>query len=136
MRVFLFRSMIGVFFGAFVAVMVTSALVYFGGQSSIDGTFFINNALGYILCGWLFTVTPLYFDIRSLGLPMQTTLHFLTVTIVYFALSLWIGWIPVDVTNFLLYLVIAVFVYAIGWVSFYIYFKHESKKLNQDLRKK
>jgi len=99
-------------------------------------SFFIKNALGYILCGWLFTVTPLYFDIRSLGLPMQTTLHFLTVTIVYFALSLWIGWIPVDVTNFLLYLVIAVFVYAIGWVSFYIYFKHESKKLNQDLRKK
>ncbi|MCV4231254.1 DUF3021 domain-containing protein [Virgibacillus sp. LDC1] len=135
MNAFFFRSLIGIFFGAFIAVMTTSALIYFGGQSTIDGLSFIKNAFGYIFCGWLFTVTPLYFEIRSLALPMQTALHFLTVTIVYFILSLWAGWIPFAVKNFLLYLAISIFVYAIGWIGFYLYFKKESKKLNNDLRR-
>jgi hypothetical protein len=127
--------MIGICFGAFIAVMVTSALIYFGEQSAIDGPLFIKNGFGYIICGWLFTTTPLYFGIRSLGLPMQTVLHFLTVTIVYFILSLWIGWIPISLKNVLLYLVISILVYTIGWVIFYLYFKNELKKMNEDLRK-
>lgn len=135
MNAFLFRSMIGIFFGAFIAVMTTSALIYFDGQSAIDGQLFIKNAFGYIFCGWLFTVTPLYFKIRSLGLLTQTALHFLTVTIVYFIISLWTGWIPIDVKHFLIYLAISIFVYAIAWIGFYLYFKHESKKLNKDLRR-
>lgn len=135
MNAFIFRSMIGIFFGAFIAVMTTSALIYFGGQSTIDGLLFIKDAFGYIFCGWLFTVTPLYFKIRSLRLPMQTALHFLTVTIVYFILGLWIGWIQIGVRNFLIYLVISIFGYAIGWIGFYLYFKNESKKLNKDLRR-
>ncbi|OIB03947.1 hypothetical protein AK95_10100 [Paenibacillus sp. LC231] len=135
MNAFIFRSIIGIFFGAFIAVMTTSALIYFGGQSTIDGLLFIKDAFGYIFCGWLFTVTPLYFKIRSLRLPMQTALHFLTVTIVYFILGLWIGWIQIGVRNFLIYLAISIFGYAIGWIGFYLYFKNESKKLNKDLRR-
>lgn len=135
MNAFFFRSMIGIFFGAFIAVMTTSALIYFGGQSTIDGLLFIKDAFGYIFCGWLFTVTPLYFRIRSLRLPMQTALHFLTVTIVYFILGLWIGWIQIGVGNFLIFLAISIFGYAIGWIGFYLYFKNESKKLNKDLRR-
>lgn len=135
MNAFFFRSMIGIFFGAFIAVMTTSALIYFGGQTTIDGLLFIKDAFGYIFCGWLFSVTPLYFKIRSLRLPMQTALHFLTVTIVYFILSLWIGWIQIGVMNFLIYLAISIFGYAIGWIGFYLYFKNESKKLNKDLRR-
>ncbi|MNJ52769.1 hypothetical protein D3C77_481220 [compost metagenome] len=135
MNAFFVRSMIGIFFGAFIAVITTIALIYFGGQSAIDGPFFIKNTFGYIVCGWLFTVTPLYFKIRSLGLPIQTALHFLTITILYFILSLWIGWIPFHVKNFLIYLAISIFVYAIGWIGFYLYFKNETKKLNKDLRR-
>lgn len=135
MNAFLFRSMIGIFFGAFIAVMTTSALIYFGGQSTIDGMHFIKNAFGYIFCGWLFNVTPLYFKIRSLHLPIQTALHFLTVTIVYFLLGQWIGWIHINVKNFLIFLGISIIGYAIGWIGFYLYFKNESKKLNNDLRR-
>ena len=136
MNAFFFRSLIGIFFGAFIAVMTTSALIYFGGQSTIDGLSFIKNAFGYIFCGWLFTVTPLYFKIHSLGLPIQTALHFLTVTFFYFILSLWVGWIPFDIKNFVIYLAISILVYAIGWIVFYLYFKNESKNLNKDLRRR
>ena len=32
MKTFLFRSMIGIFFGAFLAVLLTNSLVFFGEQ--------------------------------------------------------------------------------------------------------
>ncbi|EWG12768.1 DUF3021 domain-containing protein [Cytobacillus firmus] len=133
MKTFLFRSMIGIFFGGFIAAAAAIALVSFGNQSTLDGQLFIKNAFGSIFCGWLFTVTPLYFEIRSLRLPMQTAMHFLTVTIVYFILGLYIGWIPLGVTHFFIYLAISVLIYAIMWVGFYLYFKNVSKKLNEDL---
>ncbi|WP_436374664.1 DUF3021 domain-containing protein [Cytobacillus sp. BC1816] len=133
MRTFLYRSMIGIFFGGFISTAATIALIYFGGQPALDGQKFIINAFGFILSGWLFTVTPLYFEIRSLRLPMQTALHYLTVTIVYFTLGLWIGWIPIGVKNFFIYLAISLLVYALCWICFYLYFKNESKKLNKDL---
>jgi hypothetical protein len=125
--------MIGIFFGGFISTAATIALIYFGGQPTLVGQTFIINALGFIISGWLFTVTPLYFEIRSLRLPMQTALHYLTVTIVYFTLGLWIGWIPIGVKNFFIYLAISLLVYAIAWIGFYLYFKNESKKMNEDL---
>lgn len=133
MKTFLFRSMLGILFGGFIATAASICLISFGDQSTLDGQLFIKNALGSIFCGWLFTVTPLYFEIRSLRLPMQTALHFLTVTIVYFALGLFIGWIPLDVTHFFIYLAISVLIYSIMWVGFYLYFRNVSKKLNEDL---
>ena len=45
MKTFLFRSMIGIFFGAFLAVVVTNSIVYFGGESMIDGSLFLKNSL-------------------------------------------------------------------------------------------
>nr|WP_082236057.1 DUF3021 domain-containing protein [Halobacillus massiliensis] len=133
MKKFLFRSLIGVFFGAFITVFATSAFIYFAEHPSIDSAAFLKNAFGYIFCGWLFSVTPLYFEIRSLSLPMQTALHFLTVTTIYLLLGLGIGWIPFNLNHFLIYLAISIAVYTIAWIGFYLYFKKESKRLNKDL---
>ena len=101
MKTFLFRSMIGIFFGAFLAVVVTNSIVYFGEESMIDGSLFLKNSLGSIFCGWFFTVTPLYFEIQSLKLWQQTLLHFITVAILYFALALLIGWFPLSLQSIL-----------------------------------
>ena len=43
MKTFLFRSMIGIFFGAFLAVVVTNSIVYFREESMIDGSLFLKN---------------------------------------------------------------------------------------------
>ncbi|SDJ85917.1 DUF3021 domain-containing protein [Sediminibacillus albus] len=134
MKTFLFRSIIGIFFGAFIAVMATNALVYFGGENVLDGNLFLKNSLGCIFCGWLFSVTPLYFEIRSLRLPQQTALHFITVNIVYFILAYKIGWIPAGTINILIFLAISLVIYATFWICFYLYFKNEAKKLNEDLK--
>ncbi|MFG6150128.1 DUF3021 domain-containing protein [Halobacillus sp. B23F22_1] len=134
MKTFLFRSMIGIFFGAFIAVMTVNGVVYFGEQEVLDGNLFIKNSFGSIFCGWLFSVSPLYFEIRSLSLPVQTVLHFGTVMILYFILALGIGWIPLDGQSILLFMGISLVIYTIMWICFYLYFKNVSKKLNDDLQ--
>ncbi|KHE67116.1 DUF3021 domain-containing protein [Halobacillus sp. BBL2006] len=134
MKTFLFRSMIGIFFGAFLAVLATFAVVYFGDQAALDSTAFVKNSLGYMFSGWLFTVSPLYFEIHSLSLAKQTALHFATVIVLYFIMAYGIGWIPQGAQGILLFLAIALVIYTASWIAFYLYFKHESKKLNEELQ--
>ncbi|MCZ2259311.1 DUF3021 domain-containing protein [Sporosarcina sp. G11-34] len=134
MKVFLFRSMIGIFFGAFIAVVLTNSLVYFGSQEVLDGELFMKNSLGSIFCGWFFTVGPLYFENTNLRLSQQTGLHFITVVVLYFILAFGIGWVPFTVKSFLLALGLFVMTYLIFWTSFYLYFRNQAKKLNAELQ--
>ncbi|WP_188455951.1 DUF3021 domain-containing protein [Virgibacillus oceani] len=134
MKTFLFRSMIGIFFGAFVSVLITFAFIYFGGYETIDSGTFFKNSLGSIFCGWFFSTSPLYFELPFLKLHHQTILHFITVTILFFILSVGIGWIPFNVTSILITAILFIVGYVIMWLCFYLYFKHEAKKLNEELR--
>ena len=135
MKTFIIRSFIGIFFGGFIAVLITNLNILFGGFEMIDGPLFLKNSIGSVLCGWFFTVSPLYFENRNLKLSQQTILHFLTVTILYLILALTIGWIPFNIINILLTLLISIVVYMIFWVAFYLYFKNQARKLNDDLKK-
>ncbi|MCH1627894.1 DUF3021 domain-containing protein [Fredinandcohnia quinoae] len=135
MKTFIIRSFIGIFFGGFLAVLITNLTIIFGGLEIIDGPLFVKNSIGSILCGWFFTVSPLYFEKRNLKLSQQTILHFLTVTSLYLILALTIGWIPFTIINILLTLVISIFVYTIFWVAFYLYFKNQARKLNDCLKR-
>ncbi|MEK4539165.1 MULTISPECIES: DUF3021 domain-containing protein [Peribacillus] len=135
MKTFIIRSFIGIFFGGFIAVLITNLNILFGGFEMIDGPLFLKNSIGSVLCGWFFTVSPLYFENRKLKLSQQTILHFLTVTILYLILALTIGWIPFNIINILLTLLISIVVYTIFWVAFYLYFKNQARKLNDDLKK-
>lgn len=133
MKTFLFRSMIGIFFGGFLAVVVSNCLIYFGGQDVLDGQLFIKNSLGSIFCGWFFTVSPLYFENTRLRLSQQTAIHFATTVIVYFILAFGIGWISFNWINFLITLALFIAAYSVIWIVFYLYFRNQAKKLNEGL---
>ena len=135
MKTFMIRSFIGISFGGFIAVLITNLNVLFGGFEMIDGSLFLKNSVGSILCGWFYTVSPMYFENRKLKLPQQTVLHFLTVTILYSIVALTIGWIPFNIKSILLTLLISTVVYTIFWIAFYLYFKNQARKLNEDLNK-
>ncbi len=113
MKTFLFRSMVGIFFGAFLAVIATNLIVYFGNQDVLDGRMFMKNSLGSIFCGWFFTVSPLYFENTKLRLSQQTALHFVTVVVSYFILAFGIGWVPFTMKSFLVTLAIFIAFYSI-----------------------
>ncbi|MGM7723628.1 DUF3021 domain-containing protein [Metabacillus sp. Hm71] len=135
MKTFILRSFIGIFFGGFITVLVTNLSIYFGGLEVIDGSLFLKNSLGTIFCGWFFTVSPMYFENRKLKLHQQTILHFLTVMILYIILAFSIGWVPFTMMHFLLLLIISIVIYAVCWIAFYLFFKYQARKLNDDLNK-
>lgn len=134
MKNFLFRSVGGIFFGAFLNVMVTAGIVYFGEKELLDGSLFIKNAFGMMFCGWFFSVSSLYFEMGNLRLTQQTALHFLTVITLYSALSFGIGWIAFTAKSILSFALLFIAIYIVMWICFYLYFKNEAKKLNEDLR--
>ncbi|MEH7121873.1 DUF3021 domain-containing protein [Bacillus sp. JJ1532] len=135
MRTFTLRSFIGMFFGGFIAVLYTNLTILFGGFEMIDGSLFLKNSIGYILCGWFFTVSSLYYKNRNLKLSQQTIFHFLTVTILYLILALTIGWIPFTIQSILLTFLISIVTFTIFWIAFYLYFKNQARRLNDDLKK-
>ncbi|CRK82951.1 DUF3021 domain-containing protein [Neobacillus massiliamazoniensis] len=135
MKTFIIRSFIGIFFGSFIAVLITNLNILFGGLEMIDGPLFLKSSIGSVLCGWIYLVSSLYFKNRNLKLAQQTILQFLTVTILYLILALTIGWIPFNIINILLTLLISFVVYTIFWVAFFLYFKNQARKLNDCLKK-
>ncbi|WLR47440.1 DUF3021 domain-containing protein [Halobacillus litoralis] len=113
--------------------VMTFAVIWFGDAQTLSGDALIRNPIGSMFCGWFFSVTPLYFEITTLKLWQQTLLHFLTVSLLYFIISFGIGWIPFQLTSALLSILSFLLIYLIIWIGFYLYFRSESKKLNEEL---
>lgn len=133
MKVFLTRSILGIFFGAFLSVLMTFAVIYFGGNEVLDSKLFVQHALRSMFAGWFFTVTPLIFENPRWTLVQQTALHFTIVVVLYLLLAFGTGWIPYSMKNMLIVFVLFIVTYVIIWSSFYFYYKNEAKKLNAEL---
>ena len=134
MKTFLTRSILGIFFGSFLALVTILLVSYLGEKDMLDAAILSKNALGTVFCGWFFTVTPLLFENEKLTLPVQTTLHFICVSVLYFIVAFVIGWIPFTVKGFIGMLGIFIMFYTVIWLSFYMYFRNQAAKLNEELR--
>ncbi|ANU18384.1 hypothetical protein BBI11_15660 [Planococcus maritimus] len=132
MKTFLIRSVFGIFFGAFLSVLMTNTVVL-SGQETLDGALFLRNSIGSILCGWFFSVSTLYFENHQWSLAKQTTAHFITVIVLYFVLAIGIGWFPFTVPSMLLTIATFVLFYIAIWFAFYFYFKKQARTMNDEL---
>ncbi|MDE0583402.1 DUF3021 domain-containing protein [Planococcus sp. A6] len=134
MKTFLIRSILGIFFGAFLSVLMTNAVVL-SGQETLDSGLFLRNSIGSMLCGWFFTASTLYFENHKWSLAKQTAAHFVTIIVLYFVLAVGIGWFPFTVSSMLLMIAIFVFFYILIWIAFYFYFRKQARKMNEELNK-
>ena len=134
MKTFITRNILGIFFGSFLAIVTILAVIYIGDRATLDAAILGKNAIGTVFCGWFFTVTPLLFENEKLTLPVQTTLHFICVSVLYFIVAFIIGWIPFTMKGFIGMLGIFIVFYSIIWFSFYMYFRKQAAKLNEELR--
>ncbi len=132
MKTFLIRSIFGIFFGAFLSVLMTNAVVL-SGQETLDSGLFLRNSIGSMLCGWFFSVSTLYFENHQWSLAKQTTAHFITVIVLYFVLAIGIGWFPFTVPSMLLTIATFVLFYIVIWFAFYFYFKKQARTMNEEL---
>ncbi len=134
MKTFIYRSLIGISIGAFIAVLITNMIILFGDFEMISGSLFLKNSIGAILCGWFFTVSPLYYKIEKLNLLQQTVIHFITLIILFHSLALSVGWVPINVSNILTSLIVFILHYIFFWTAFYLYYRNQAIKLNEGLK--
>lgn len=87
-----------------------------------------------MICGWLFSVSPLYFEIERWKLSQQTALHFGTVIVFYFIIAFWIGWIPFHALSIFVGIGAFLLIYIVIWTGFYLYFKRVANDLNKELK--
>ena len=135
MKTFLYRSFIGIIFGGFLHVLLVCIGIIWTNAETINAESFWKNAAGMMICSWFFTVTPLYFEIRKWNLIQQTLLHFLTVCVLFFLVSFTMGWIPVSISVILKPLLIFLAIYMVSWTLFFLYFKYQTKILNENLKR-
>ncbi|MGE7761454.1 DUF3021 domain-containing protein [Peribacillus sp. NPDC097895] len=136
MKTLLFRSFVGICFGALVMVLTCFGVIGFGEVTSLDSGIFVKNAIGCLLCGWFFSTATILFEMDKWSLLFQTILHFLTVSILYFLLSFFVGWIPFSAKGLVTGIAIFVPFYMIIWIIFYLYFRYQVKVLNDGLDKR
>ena len=135
MKSFLLRSLIGIGVGAILMVVSTMSIVLLGNESTLDGELYVKNALGSLLCGWFFAVAAMIFEIKKLVLWQQTLIHFILITVLYFIFANWIGWVPYHEGIFLTMIAVFMVIYVVMWMSFYLYFKRQAAKMNENLNR-
>ncbi len=133
MKTFLYRSTIGIFFGGFLSVLITTAIILANGLETINAETFVKSSLGTIFCGWFFSVTPLYFENENWSLFRQTVYHFITVLVLYFITAFGLEWFNFTPLSFLTFVMMFLGIYAVIWISFYVYFKNEARKMSEEL---
>lgn len=116
-------------------VLTCLGVIAFGG-GSLDSGIFVKNAIGCILCGWFFSTATIIFENEKWSLLSQTILHFLTVSILYFLLSFFVGWIPFSLKGLAIGIGIFIPFYMIIWTAFYLYFRFQVKILNEGIDKR
>lgn len=135
MKTFLKRSILGIMFGSFLALVTTFSVIYFGNREVLDAAMFVRNAGGSVLCGWLFAVASLLFENDKFSLAVKTALHFAFVSVFYFIIAFVTRWFPFTWSGFVIMLGIFVAFYLLIWLSFYMYFRKQAARLNDDLHK-
>lgn len=133
MKTFLFRSIIGIFFGGFLTVLITMGIILTNSLETIDASAFIESAIGTVFCAWFFSVTPLYFENENWSLLRQTMYHFMTVLILYFITAFGLDWFSFTLKSFSLFAILFLVLYAIIWLCFYWYYTNEAKKMTEEL---
>ncbi|MBN8233815.1 DUF3021 domain-containing protein [Halobacillus kuroshimensis] len=133
MKTFLIRSAGGIFFGAFLSTVIVYALIFFGDTPVLDSGDFVKNSMAAMAAGWLFAVSPLYFEIQSFHLIQQTLLHFLTVTLGYYPLAIYAGWLTLTLGSFLIFTAVFLVIYAVIWTGFYFHYRNEAEDMNESL---
>ncbi|MES9738303.1 DUF3021 domain-containing protein [Peribacillus frigoritolerans] len=102
----------------------------------LDSGIFVKNAIGCILCGWFFSTATIFFENQEWSLLSKTILYFLTVSILYFLLSFFVGWIPFSLKGFAIGIGIFIPFYRIIWTAFYLYFRFQMKIMNEGIDKR
>lgn len=85
------------------------------------------------LIGITFSASTVIFEIDNWSITAQTFLHFVITSIVMFFSGFVCGWFPHNTRSIVIWFAIFIVIYVIMWVSFTLYFRKQTRKINEAL---
>lgn len=91
--------------------------------------------LGSFIVGIYFGVSSFIFENDNWSRLKQLCVHFPLSVIVFLIVALPLEWVPFTIWSILLSIVMFMFYYGLFWSGFWLYYKIQAKKLNDELNK-
>ena len=146
MKEFIKRAIMGFVYGVFIGqtIVILESLAGGNGNFYPVSAYLVQHSssqmaavvIQYFLTGIIgisFATTTLIFEIDSWSITAQTVLHFVITSVVMFIAGFVCGWFPHTTKSIVIWFVIFIVIYVIMWVGFMLYFKKQTKKINEAL---
>ncbi len=146
MKEFIKRAIMGFVYGVFIGqtILILESLVGGNGNFYPVSAYLLQHSssqmaaviIQYFLTGIIgisFATTTLIFEIDSWSITAQTALHFAITSVVMYISGFLCGWFPHTVRSTIIWFVIFIVIYLIMWASFMLYFKKQTRKINEAL---
>ena len=146
MKEFFKRAIMGFVYGVFIGqtILILESLAGGHGNFYPVSAYLLQHSssqmtaviIQYFLTGIIgisFATTTLIFEIDSWSITAQTALHFVITFAVMLFAGFVCGWFPHKVSGVLVWFVVFVVIYVIMWISFSLYFRRQTKKINEAL---
>ncbi|TFJ91853.1 DUF3021 domain-containing protein [Lentibacillus salicampi] len=128
------RSMIGIAYGGIITFIALTVLKYTNTEAPVSQIWL------YMLCSFIigiyFGLSSLIFTENSLSLLKQTVVHFIMSIVFYFIIALSAGWIPLTAAAIIGTSLFFIFIYAVFWTGYYLYYKKVEESMNANLPRK
>ncbi|WP_068672137.1 DUF3021 domain-containing protein [Oceanobacillus sp. Castelsardo] len=129
------RSMMGIALGGIFTFIALTVVMFTGADATVVQIWI------YMLCsliiGIYFGLASFIFEDNGWSYLKKTVIHFFLSIAVFFTITLFIAdWIPFSVAAISVSFVVFIFVYAVFWMGYYLYYKKVEAELNASLKKK
>jgi len=140
----LFGFAVGVFIGQTILIIES---LFVGDGNFYAVTPYLNSLAGsqlgaviiqFFVTGFIgttFAAGSIIFELDNWSLLKQTVIHFLVTSVLMFIAGLICGWFPRNAVSFLIWFGMFIVIYIIFWVSFYNYYKKQTREINESLKK-
>ena len=128
MNKFIKRAIMGFVYGNFYPVSAYLAQHTNSTLAAVIIQYFVTAVIGMT-----FACTTLIFEIDKWSITAQTALHFVITSVVMYISGFLCGWFPHNTGSTVIWFAIFIVIYVIMWVSFTLYFRKQTKKINEAL---
>lgn len=131
---FILGVAIGCTFFVFLGMIFTGIGVY----DDLLGNRFILHAIGCMIVGVAFFLPSIIYESDKLSLGIKTLIQMGIGFIVYFPVSIYLGWMPIKSGSWaiMVFIIGMLIVSFIIWGCYAAYYKNQSKKMNEKIREK
>jgi len=127
----------GILSGCTLLVIIGMIVALFQGETfQTSSSEFIKMGIGSMIIGVGFTVPSMIYENEKMAYALKVLIHLGIGLLIYLGVSIWLGWLPINLGlgGIMIYIFIAIAIAAFIWSGFFLYYRHEAKKINEKIQ--